>query len=276
MWRIWARLPLPLVFAVVMGVGATMYIVLVIDVPTTPLASWDPRYATSNGTHVFQTLPMPDVPYKTLYLGYGTAYFKNPVNVYYLRKVSAGGFDSDLGRYLPVVLVIESGSLPTDTYIRWTDPHTGRTRALYLVSGTNRGYVIGEYHVYGYYAVASIPVYYRVVGNMVYIYPMELEAINAGEACPIIMDYTSYAESYRIFAVLDSWFIECLYWGWEDIANVDWALVASSATMAELKPSPTHYMVTVNVGDNKLTIMLSYWYAVNKDPGHFVVRIGTD
>ena len=73
MWRIWARLPLPLVFAVVMGVGVTMYIVLEINVPITTLASWDPRYATSNGTHVFQTLPMPDVPYKTLYLGYGTA-----------------------------------------------------------------------------------------------------------------------------------------------------------------------------------------------------------
>jgi len=72
MWRILARLPLPLVFAVVMGVGATMYIVLKINT-STPLASWDPRYAMSNGTHVFQTDPMPDVPYKTLYLGYGTA-----------------------------------------------------------------------------------------------------------------------------------------------------------------------------------------------------------
>ena len=275
MWRILARLPLPLIFALVMGVGATMYIVLKINMYGA-LASWDPRYAASNRTHVFQTDPMPGTPFKTLYLGYGTAYFRNPVNVYYLRKVSAGGYDSDLGGYLPVVLVVESGSLPTNTYITWTDPRSGRTRALYLVSGTNRGYVIGEFYLYGYYSIAGIPVYYRVSGNLVYIYPMEWGALVTDEACYILTEYSAYGEFYRVVSVTDNRFLDCLYLGWEDIADVDWALVASSATVAELKPSPTHYMVTVNVGGSKLTIMLSYWYAVRQDPGFFAVRIGTD
>ena len=273
MWRILTRFPLPLLLAVVIGVGATMYLVLKINMGGA-LASWDPRYAGFNGTHVFQMDPMPDRRFKTLYLGYGTAYFQNPVNVYYLRKVYVNGYDSDLGGYLPVVLIIESGRLPTDTYIKWTDPRSGRLRALYLVSGTNRGYVLGEYYWDGLFSIAGIPVYYKVIGNMVYIYPMERDAFNQIEACNVLMSFHCCAESFRVFFVTDDLFHECLYWGWEDVAHVDWALVASSATMAELRPSPTHYMVPVELDSSKLTIMLSYWYAVNQDPGFFAVRIG--
>jgi len=269
-----ARFPLPLVFAIVMGVGTTMYMVLKIDIINVS-ASWDPRYAAFNGTHIYQTSPMPDTPYKTLYLGYGTAYFRNPVNVYYLKKVFAGGADFDIGRYLPVVLIVESGSLPTDTYITWTDPYTGRVRKLYLVSGANRGYVIGEYHWYGTPSVAGIPVYYRVIDNVVYIYPMERSAFNPSEGCPILSNSGFYGNWYDMYAILDNVVHDCLAGG-SFGTPAGWELVASSATIAELKPSPTHYTVTVNVGGSKLTIMLSYWYVVNQDPGFFAVRVGSD
>ena len=275
MLRTLAKFPLLLVFAVVMGVGTTMYMVLKIDV-TSVLASWDPRYAAFNGTHVYQTSSMIPTPYKTLYLGYGTAYFQNPVSVYYLKKVFAGGEDTDIGRYLPVVLIVESGSLPTNTYITWTDPYTSRVRKLYLVSGANRGYVIGEYHWYGTPSVAGIPVYYRVDNNIVYIYPMEQGAFNPYEGCPILRNSGFYGSWYDMYAVLDGTLYDCLYGGWMAGIPVGWELVASSATVAELKPSPTHYMVTVNVGSSKLTIMLSYWYAVRQDPGFFAVRVGSD
>jgi len=266
-----ARFPLPLVFAIVMGVGATMYMILQINIVSVS-ASWDSRYAAFNGTHVYQTSPMPDTPYKTLYLGYGTAYFKNPVNVYYLRKVYAGGEDVDLGRYLPVVLIVESGSLPADTYITWTDPYSGRTRKLYLVSGANRGYVIGQYHWYGILSVAGIPVYYRVVGNVVHIYPMERSAFNPSEGCQILLNSGFYGNWYDMYAILDNVVHDCLGGGSFGVP-VGWELVASSATMAELKPSPTHYTVTVDVGNSRVTIMLSYWYAVNRDPGFFAVKV---
>jgi len=269
-----ARFPLPLVFAIAMGVGTTMYLVIQISIVSV-LASWDPRYAEFNGTHVYQTSPMPATPYKTLYLGYGTAYFRNPVNVYYLRNVFADGADVDLGRYLPVVLIVESGSLPTNTYITWTDPYSGRTRKLYLVSGANRGYVIGQYHWYGSPSVAGIPVYYRVVGDVVYIYPMELSAFNPFEGCYILLSSGFYGEWYDMYAILDSVLYDCLN-GDSFGTRVGWELVASSATMAELKPSPTYYIVKVNVGNSRVTIMLSYWYAVNQDPGFFVVKVGPD
>ena len=274
MWRGLARFPLPLVFAIAMGVGTTMYLVLQINIAGI-FASWDPRYAAFNGTHVYQTSPMPATLYKTLYLGYGTAYFRDPVNVYYLRKVYAGGEDIDLGRYLPVVLVVESGSLPTNTYITWTDPYSGRTRKLYLVSGANRGYVIGEYHWYGSLSVAGIPVYYRVVDNFVYIYPMEWSAFNPSEGCPILFNSGFYGRWHDMYAILDNMVHDCIS-GSSFSVPVGWELVASSATMVELKPSPTHYLVTVNVGNSRVTIMLSYWYAVNRDPGFFAVKVGSD
>ena len=268
------RFPLPLIFAIVMGVGTTMYVVLKIDIAGV-MASWDPRYTTFNGTHVYQTSPMLATPFKTLYLGYGTAYFQNPVDVFYLKKVFSGGQDNDLGRYLPVVLIVESGSLPTNTYITWTDPQTGRTRKLYLVSDTNRGYVIGEYHWYYTYSVAGIAVYYRVVGNFVYIYPMERSAFNPGEGCPILLNSGYIATWYDMYTILDDAAWDCKYGGWFG-APVGWERVASSTTTAELKPSPTHYMVTVNVGNSRVTIVLSYWYAVNQDPGFYAVRVGSD
>ena len=269
------RFPLPLVFAIVMGVGTTMYLVLQINI-TTALASWDPRYAAFNGTHVYQKSPMLATPYKTLYLGYGTAYFRNPVNVYYLRKVYAGGEDVDLGRYLPVVLIVESGSLPTNTYITWTDPYSGRTRKLYLVLGANRGYVIGQYQWYaGTYSVAGIPVYYRVVNNAVYIYPMERSAVDTGEGCSVVRNAGFPGQWYDIYVVPNGVAYDCVNAEWMSVP-VGWELVASSATVVELKPSPTHYMVTVNVGNSRVTIMLSYWYAVNRDPGFFAVKVGQD
>jgi len=267
-----ARFPLPLVFAIAMGVGTTMYLVVQINIAGA-FASWDPRYAAFNGTHVYQTSTMPATPYKTLYLGYGTAYFRNPVNVYYLRKVFVGSEDTDLGRYLPVVLIVESGSLQTDTYITWTDPYSGRTRKLYLVSGANRGYVIGQYHWYGIPSVAGIPVYYRVVGNVVYIYPMELSAFNPSEGCPILLSSGFYGNWYDMYAILDNVVHECTS-GNSFGVLVGWESVASSATMAELRPSPTHYMVTVDVGNSRVTIMLSYWYTVDQDPGFFAVKVG--
>jgi hypothetical protein len=209
-------------------------------------------------------------------LGYGTAYFRNPVNVYYLRKVFAGGVSGDLGGYLPVLLIIESGGLPTNTYITWTDPYTGRVRKLYLVSGANRGYVIGEFTWIDTPSVASIPVYYRVVGNVVYIYPMEQSAVATYEGCSILRNAGFTGTYYQMWAVLDSRYYDCLSWFWSVVLPVDWARVASSATSAELRPSPTHYMVTVNVGGGRVTIMLSYWYAVDSDPGFFAVRIGSE
>jgi hypothetical protein len=82
------RIPIPLIFAAAVAVGAIVTIIIQINVQV--LGSWDSRYAAFNGTHVYQTGPMIATTYKTLYLGYGTAYFQNPVSVYYLQTVRSG------------------------------------------------------------------------------------------------------------------------------------------------------------------------------------------
>jgi len=271
------KIPIPLVFALATVVGVYTSFVIninVLDVTHWPV-SWDPRYATYNITHLYQTAPMIGTPYKTLILGYGTAQFRNPTNVYYLHRVHSGGRDGDLGGYLPTVLIIESGSLPTNTYIEWTCPVSNHVRKLYFVANSHRAYVIGPYHYDGMYSVAIIPVYYRVNGNNVFIYPMERPAVNINEMCSVIYGAGYPNANFRdaFFVLGDSSFFDCLDYSFFDSPNrLGWVRIASSATSAPLNPSPTHYRVTVNVNNNRITIVLAYWYAVDRDPGYFVVR----
>jgi hypothetical protein len=264
------RIPIPLVIAAAVAVGAMVSILIQVNLYA--LGSWDDRYAAFNGTHVYQTGPMISTPNKTLYLGYGMAYFQNPTSVYYLQSVRAGstGGTADLGRYLPIRVVVLSGSLPTDTYIAWTDPHGGSIRKLYFVSSARRGYVLGTYvrPTDGKTINAAIPVYYVVEGSQVRLYPMEKDAVAVNEACTVVTNAgLGGAESF-VFAVIDSYFFKC---GdtLQDYYEVGWALVASSVTSAALYPSPTYYKVTVNNVD----IYLSYWYVVDKDPGFFAVKV---
>ena len=214
--------------------------------------------------------------YKTLYLGYGTAYFQNAVSVYYLADVKSGGGggNSDLGKYLPVRLIVTSGSLPTNTYLKWTNPlSSSDTRAIYLVSGTNRGYVLGRYYASGagVWVDVAVPIYYKVSGSSVLIYPMEKSAVNTGEGCTVLKNAGSpFTSTYKyVFAVLDNYAYDCSYNSWSS-TTVGWTSVASSVTTASLYPSPTYYKVTVNNVD----LYLSYWYVVDKDPGFFAVKVG--
>lgn len=268
------RIPLPLIFAAAVAVGALVTIVIQINVQV--LGSWDSRYAAFNGTHVYQTGSMIDTTYKTLYLGYGTAYFQNPVNVFFLQTVRSGsaGGDRDLGRYLPIRLIVESGSLPTNTYITWTDPYGGATRRLYLVSGANRGYVLGMYTTStGAQVNVAIPVYYVVEGSQVRLYPMERTAVSTREGCSVVRN-AGFTGAYNyIFAVLDNQAYDCASNRWSS-TTVGWTQVASSVTSASLYPSPTYYTVRVASGGNTVSILLSYWYVVNADPRFFSVRPG--
>jgi hypothetical protein len=260
--------------AAAVAVGAVVTILIQINIQI--LGSWDSRYAAFNGTHVNQTGPMISTTYKTLYLGYGTAYFQNPVSVYYLQTVrsdSAGGA-RDLGRYLPIRVVVQSGSLPTDTYLTWTDPYGGATRKLYLVSGSNRGYVLGMYNDSSGSGVnVAIPVYYQVEDSQVRLYPMEKAAVSTSEGCSIIKN-AGFTGAYNyIFAVLDNYAYDCADNSWSS-TTVGWTSVASSVTTASLYPSPTYYQVTVTSGTDTLTLYLSYWYVVDADPGFFAVQPG--
>jgi hypothetical protein len=266
------RIPIPLVFAVAVAVGAMVSILIQVNVYA--LGSWDSRYAAFNGTHIYQTGPMISTPNKTLYLGYGMAYFQNPVTVYYLQTVRSGstGGAADLGRYLPIRVVVRSGSLPTNTYITWTDPYGGATRKLYFVAGSNRGYVLGTYvRPDGLKVGAGIPVYYVLEGSQVRLYPMEKDAVAVNEACSVVRNagLDNAADKIIIFAVLDNWYVDC-YYNQQGNFPVGWTTVASSVTSAALYPSPTYYKVTVDNVD----IYLSYWYAVDRDPGFFIVRPG--
>jgi hypothetical protein len=268
------RIPIPLLVAVAAVTGAIVTIVIQINISV--LGSWDSRYAAFNGTHVYQTSPMISTAYKTLYLGYGTAYFQNPVSVYFLQTVRSGsaGGNRDLGRYLPIRVIIESGSLPTNTYITWTDPYGGATRKLYFVSGTNRAYVLGMYRSSsGADVTVAIPVYYVVEGSQVRLYPMEKTAVVPIEGCHVISN-AGFTGVYRsVVAVLDNQAYDCAFNSWSS-TTVGWTQVASSVTTASLYPSPTYYSVSVTSGTSRLTLYLSYWYAVNADPGFFAVRPG--
>jgi hypothetical protein len=268
------RIPVPLLLAVAVAVGAVVTIVIQINISI--LGSWDSRYAAFNGTHVYQTSPMIATTYKTLYLGYGTAYFQNPVSVYFLQTVRSGsaGGNRDLGRYLPIRVIVESGSLPTNTYITWTDPYGGATRKLYFVSSSSRGYVLGTYRTSsGADVVVAIPVYYVVEGSQVRLYPMEKNAVVTSEACNVIAN-AGLTGAYRyVFAVLDNQAYDCAFNSWSS-TTVGWTQVASSVTTASLYPSPTYYSVSISTGSGTITLYLSYWYVVNADPGFFAVRPG--
>jgi hypothetical protein len=268
------RVPIPLLFAVMVTVGAMVTIMIQVSIKM--LGSWDSRYASFNGTHIYQTGPMIDTPYKTLYLGYGTAHFQNPTNVYYLRKVKSDaiGGDADLGKYLPIRIVVESGSLPTNTYIEWKDPLSGATRKLYFVAGTNRGYVLGTFRARtGATVNVAIPVYYVVEDSQVRLYPMEKTAVNTGEACTVVRN-AGFGGAYNsIYAILNKEAYDCAFGRWSS-TDVDWAQVTSSVTTASLYPSPTYYRVTMTVGSSTLSIYLSYWYTVDSDPGFFAVKPG--
>jgi hypothetical protein len=263
----------PVVMALALLVASAT---IIINIKAYVVGSWDPRYAEFNGTHVYQTAAMPATTYKTLYLGYGTAYFMNPVNVYFLQTVrsdSVGG-NADLGRYLPIKIVVESGSLPTNTYIKWTDPLSGATRALYFVEGANRAYVIGTYKPSaGTAAVAAIAVYYVAEGSRVALYPMEKAAVQTAEACNVVKNAGISGTAYEVYAVLENQAYNCVNKRWASAA-VGWALAASSAATAALYPSPNYYTMRVTSGSNALSIYLSYWYAVDADPGFFAVRVG--
>jgi hypothetical protein len=260
--------------AAVVAVGAIVTMVIQINISV--LGSWDSRYAAFNGTHIYQTGPVTATTYKTLYLGYGTAYFQNPVNVYFLQTVRSGsaGGNADLGRYLPIRVIIESGSLPTNTYITWTDPYGGATRKMYFVSGTNRAYVLGTYRATSGATVnVGIPVYYVIEDSQVRLYPMEKVAVATSEACNVVRN-AGFSGAYNyVFAVLDNQAYDCAFNSWSS-TTVGWAQVASSVTTASLYPSPTYYAVSVTSGSTTLTIYLSYWYVVNADPGFFAVRPG--
>jgi hypothetical protein len=268
------KYPIPLILAMVLAVGAVMTVV--VQVKYFILGSWDVRYAAFNGTHIYQTGPMINVPYRTLYLGYGTAYFRNPVSVFYLETVRANsaGDAADLGRYLPIRVVVTSGSLPTNTFITWTDPYGGATRRLYFVAGANRAYVVGTYRLPdGTPFIAVIPMRYVVQDNHVYFYPVERGAFDITEACNIALASGFDIPRRHVVPVISNRIFDCVSrtWTWE---RVRWVLVASSVTTASLYPSPAYYEVPVTVGSNSLIIYLSYWYAVNADPGFFAVKPG--
>jgi hypothetical protein len=268
------RAPIPLIFAMALIMGAVSSFLIHIYVYV--LGSWDDRYAAFNGTHVYQTSAMITTAYKTLYLGYGTAYFQNPVSVYYLMTVKSGsvGGDADLGKFLPIGVFIESGSLPTNTYIAWTDPLSGTTRQLYFVAGTNRGYVLGVYYSSTTTKVnVAIPVYYVVEGSQVRLYPMEKGAVQTTEACNTAKNSGLGGSSNEVYAVLDNQYYTCTSKKWNSV-TVGWVQVASSVTTASLYPSPVYYKVSVTSGSSTLLIFLSYWYVVNADPGFFAVRPG--
>jgi hypothetical protein len=274
MFKSGMRIPVPLLLAAAVAVGAIVTIVFQINVNV--LGSWDSRYAAFNGTHVYQTGSMPNLPYRTLYLGYGTAHFQNPVSVYYLERVrsgSAGGL-ADLGRYLPIRVFIESGSLPTNTYLAWNDPLSGVTRKMYFVAGTDRAYVLGTYRTSSGATVnVAIPVYYVVEGSQVRLYPRERSAVATSEACNVVRN-AGFGGAYNyIFAILDNQSYDCAFSSWSS-TTVGWTLVTSSATTANLNPSPVYYSVTITSGSNRVTIYLSYWYAVSADPGFFAVLPG--
>jgi hypothetical protein len=268
------RIPIPLIFAAAVAMGAVATYLLQINVVV--VGSWDSRYAAFNGTHIYRTATMITTIYKTLYLGYGTAYFKNPVSVYYLQTVLSGstGGAKDLGRYLPIRVVVESGSLPTNTYITWTDPYGGATRKLYFVSSSNRGYVLGMYtSSSGAQVNVAIPVYYVVEGSQVRLYPMEKAAVSTTEACTTVTNAGLGGSTNVVIAVLDNQSYDCGRKRWSAVA-VGWTSVATSVTSAPLYPSPLYYTVTVTLGSNTLKLFLSYWYAVNADPGFFAVKPG--
>jgi hypothetical protein len=266
------RIPLPLILAAAVAVGAIVTIVIQVNVNI--LGSWDVRYAAFNGTHIYQTGPMINVPYRTLYLGYGTAYFQNPVSVFYLETVRSGsaGGAADLGRYLPIRVVVTSGSLPTNTYITWTDPYGGATRRLYFVAGANRAYVLGMYRTAtGAHVNVAIPVYYVVEGTQVRLYPMERAAVSASEACNVVRNAGFTGAYNAVISVISNQAYDCAFGSWSS-TTVGWVSVASSVTTASLYPSPTYYAVSVTSGSSSLIIYLSYWYAVNADPGFFAVK----
>jgi len=268
------RIPIPLILAAAVAVGAIVTIIIQINVQV--LGSWDDRYAAFNGTHVYQIGPMISTSYKTLYLGYGTAYFQNPTSVYYLDKVrsGAGGGNGDLGKYMPIRLMVTSDSLPTNTYLKWVNPLASTdTRAIYLVGGTTRGYVLGRYYASGagVWVDVAVPIYYKVDGSSVLVYPMEKAAVNTAEGCNVVKNAGSpFTSTYKlVYAVLDGQYYDCAYNSWSSV-TVGWVSVASSVTSASLYPSPTYYQVTVN----NVVIYLSYWYVVDTDPGYFAVKVG--
>jgi hypothetical protein len=170
-------------------------------------------------------------------------------------------------------MIIESGPLPTNTYIGWTDPYSGRIRKLYLVSGTNRAYVIGHYHWENALSVAGIPLYYVVDGNMVRFYPMEFGAVRLNEACSILRSSGLTGTYYDLYSALDDgWLYDCLDYTWVG-ASLGYESAGRGKTVS-LYPDPPQHIVTVNVGNSVVKLVLTYWYAVRQDPGNFIVKVG--
>jgi hypothetical protein len=190
---------------------------------------------------------------------------------------TAVGGTSDLGRYLPIKVYVESGSFSEITYLSWTDPISGTNRTIYFDRVHELAYVIGLYWhpVYG-RSTAVIPMKYWNDGPEVFFYPLSTEmGVNEDAICMAVRKSgLSPTPRIHIFLVLDRYYYRCETMIDVPNANIGWTLV-SSGTTVPLYPSPRrYYSVTVTSGSNRAIIYLSYWYAINTDPGAFAVKVG--
>jgi hypothetical protein len=268
------RIPLPLLLAAAVGVGTV--VTLIIQVSLVVLGSWDVRYAAFNGTHVVSTTLLPSWKYRFIYSGTGTAYFGDTVNVYYLNIIRDTSYvrDYDLGKYLPMRVVVVSGSLPTNVYIQWTDPYGGRVRKIYFDGSSDVAYVMGTYTTGAGTAGAVIPVRYVADGNQYILYPLDKASITSpGTACNILKNAGFGTATNLVFAVPDSQYYDCSLNSWSS-TTIRWGAVATGATQAELVPPPgtSYYKVTYSDSTGTIDIYLGYWWFIDSDPGWFAVK----
>ncbi|MGC9131935.1 MAG: hypothetical protein ACP5H5_10190, partial [Pyrobaculum sp.] len=117
------RIPLPLVLGAAVAIGVVYTITIIVAYPI--LGSYDTNYAYFDGSNVVTNGTFPSLSYVYLYGGYGIAYFTSAVtNVVSFECVSNGCIPGmDFGRYLPVMVEVVSGSLPSGTTITVDQPY---------------------------------------------------------------------------------------------------------------------------------------------------------
>lgn len=184
------RIPIPLILAAVITLTS---VTLVFKVVVTVLGSYDPSYATFNGTHVIsQTLP--STTYVYVYGGGGgTATYTSATTTYqYQCFGSACATGSDFGAYFPVLITVNSGSYPFGTTIEVNQPY-GRTnyRVRVVLYSDGNGWVAGQSATslgagqIGY----SVPVkwYQSSDGRQIWIYPIDRGRISRSlsEGCSV-------------------------------------------------------------------------------------------
>jgi hypothetical protein len=239
------RIPLPLVLGAAVAIGVVYTIIIIVAYPI--LGSYDTNYAYFNGSNVVTNGTFPNHKYVYLYGGYGIAYFTSAVTS--VVSFECAGFGClpgrDFGRYMPVLIEVVSGSLPSNTNIVVNQPY-GNTNCkvvFYFDTANMVAYIggtstssTGTPCAYGW----SVPMkmYKDPTGRYYWLYPLanNYGTWSTSTACSVI-SATGATSGRVVLSIPTQEIYSCVLWGWGPGA-MTWYTHASSATVASL-PNPS-------------------------------------